>query len=181
MTCPLAAQENASEPGLATCLIWAGRDLCLLHKLLVCASMLSLFAASTAFNGPALRAQAVAASHVQMAALDDLKAIASEQVRTLRPHLIAIDRPRVLRPITLAACGHCLARAIFWPAWPSSEACLALSDRARSLPPPQNPVIGYWDPMNLALLNFWGQGEEATVVRATPSDEAPRCAPARGP
>jgi hypothetical protein len=67
--------------------------------------MLSLFAASTAFNGPALRAQAVAASHVQMAALDDLKAIASEQ----------------------------------------------------------NPVIGYWDPMNLALLNFWGQGEEATV------------------
>jgi len=27
----------------------------------------------------------------------------------------------------------------------------------------QNPLIGYWDPLNLGLLNFWGQGEEATV------------------
>jgi len=25
------------------------------------------------------------------------------------------------------------------------------------------PVIGYYDPLNLALLNFWGQGEDATV------------------
>jgi hypothetical protein len=66
--------------------------------------MLALVAASSAFNGPALRT-APAQSHVQMAALDDLKTIAKEQ----------------------------------------------------------NPVIGYWDPFNLALLNFWGQGEDATV------------------
>merc|ERR1719253_217858 len=26
-----------------------------------------------------------------------------------------------------------------------------------------NPVIGYFDPLNLAQLNFWGQGDEATI------------------
>merc|ERR1719247_3189970 len=26
-----------------------------------------------------------------------------------------------------------------------------------------NPTIGYFDPLNLALLNFWNQGEEATI------------------
>jgi len=27
----------------------------------------------------------------------------------------------------------------------------------------QNPVVGYYDPLNLAKLNFWGQGDEATI------------------
>merc|ERR1712113_124340 len=36
---------------------------------------------------------------------------------------------------------------------------MVLEDLAKK----QNPVIGYWDPLNLALLNFWGQGDEATV------------------
>lgn len=26
-----------------------------------------------------------------------------------------------------------------------------------------NPLIGYWDPLNLCILNFWGQGDDATV------------------
>merc|ERR1719197_2352321 len=26
-----------------------------------------------------------------------------------------------------------------------------------------NPVIGYWDPLNLARLDFWGQGDDATI------------------
>jgi hypothetical protein len=26
-----------------------------------------------------------------------------------------------------------------------------------------NPVIGYWDPLNLCMLNFWGKGEAATI------------------
>ena len=44
-------------------------------------AMLSTFSAfSAGFAGPALRAQAPAASQVQMAAIDDLKALAKEQV-----------------------------------------------------------------------------------------------------
>merc|ERR1719226_52039 len=26
-----------------------------------------------------------------------------------------------------------------------------------------NPVVGYWDPLNLAQADFWGQGDEATI------------------
>jgi len=26
-----------------------------------------------------------------------------------------------------------------------------------------NPVVGYYDPLNLAVLNFWGQGDAATI------------------
>merc|ERR1719183_2790774 len=28
----------------------------------------------------------------------------------------------------------------------------------------QNPVLGYWDPMGLADLDLWGQGEEASIA-----------------
>ena len=41
-----------------------------------------------------------------------------------------------------------------WLTWPF---CSRLSI------PLQNPSIGYYDPLNLAQLNFWGQGEEATI------------------
>ena len=43
--------------------------------------MLALSSGSIAFNAPALR-PATAQSRVQMAAIDDLKAIAKEQVRS---------------------------------------------------------------------------------------------------
>merc|ERR1719389_255874 len=28
----------------------------------------------------------------------------------------------------------------------------------------QNPVLGYWDPIGLADLDLWGQGEEASIA-----------------
>merc|ERR1719310_2548945 len=34
-----------------------------------------------------------------------------------------------------------------------------LKDYAKEL----NPVVGYWDPLNLAGADFWDQGNEATV------------------
>merc|ERR1719203_2557180 len=34
-----------------------------------------------------------------------------------------------------------------------------LKDLAKGL----NPAIGYWDPLNLAEADFWGQGDEATI------------------
>ena len=33
----------------------------------------------------------------------------------------------------------------------------------KSLATELNPVVGFWDPLNLAEFDFWGQGEEATV------------------
>jgi len=36
-------------------------------------------------------------------------------------------------------------------------------DELKSLASDLNPAIGYWDPLNLAQLNFYNQGEEATV------------------
>jgi len=41
----------------------------------------------------------------------------------------------------------------------STAAFAALKEDATKL----NPAIGYYDPLNLAQLNFWGQGEEATI------------------
>merc|ERR1719183_3196518 len=40
---------------------------------------------------------------------------------------------------------------------------MAALDDLKTVAKEQNPAIGYWDPFNLALLNFWGQGEDATV------------------
>merc|ERR1719199_1950712 len=28
----------------------------------------------------------------------------------------------------------------------------------------QNPVLGYWDPIGLADIDLWGQGEEASIA-----------------
>jgi len=40
---------------------------------------------------------------------------------------------------------------------------MAALDDLKSLAKEQNPAIGYYDPLNLALLNFWGQGDDATI------------------
>lgn len=38
-----------------------------------------------------------------------------------------------------------------------------MSAELETLAKSQNPVLGYWDPLNLAKLNFWNQGDAATV------------------
>jgi len=40
---------------------------------------------------------------------------------------------------------------------------MAEIDDLKSLAKECNPVIGYYDPLNLAQLNFWGTGDEGTV------------------
>jgi len=40
---------------------------------------------------------------------------------------------------------------------------MAALDDLKTVAKEQNPAIGYYDPLNLSLLNFWGQGEDATV------------------
>merc|ERR1719183_3235974 len=54
------------------------------------------------------------------------------------------------------------APALRAPAAASSVKMSGVDD-LKVLAKQQNPAIGYWDPFNLALLNFWGQGDEATV------------------
>merc|ERR1719247_2546225 len=49
------------------------------------------------------------------------------------------------------------------PAHGASAVRMAALDDLKTIAKEQNPAIGYWDPFNLALLNFWGQGEDATV------------------
>jgi len=46
---------------------------------------------------------------------------------------------------------------------PRSAVQMAALDDLKVVAKEQNPAIGYYDPLNLALLNFWGQGEDATV------------------
>ena len=36
--------------------------------------------------------------------------------------------------------------------------------RAAALAKEQNPVLGYWDPIGLADIDLWGQGEEASIL-----------------
>jgi len=45
----------------------------------------------------------------------------------------------------------------------AASVSMAASDDLKSLSKELNPVLGYYDPLNLAELNFWGQGDEATV------------------
>ncbi|EOD35189.1 light harvesting protein [Emiliania huxleyi CCMP1516] len=59
----------------------------------------------------------------------------------------------VSTPLSFAgAAAAPLARA-------SAPAMSALPELSKKL----NPVLGYWDPLNLAELNFWGAGDDATV------------------
>ena len=51
------------------------------------------------------------------------------------------------------------------PAVAAPRACpqMAAIDDLKVIAKEQNPVIGFWDPLNLCDLNFWGQGDDATV------------------
>jgi len=51
------------------------------------------------------------------------------------------------------------------PAQAPMRAAVQMSalDDLKTIAKEQNPVIGYYDPLNLAVLNFWGQGDDATV------------------
>ena len=44
-----------------------------------------------------------------------------------------------------------------------SSPVMAESEVLKTLAKEQNPQIGYWDPLSVAELDFWGQGDEATV------------------
>jgi len=46
---------------------------------------------------------------------------------------------------------------------PASAVRMSALDDLKTLAKEQNPVVGYYDPLNLAMLNFWGQGDEATI------------------
>ena len=43
----------------------------------------------------------------------------------------------------------------------------------------QNPVLGYWDPVGLANLDLWGQGEDASIgahrLPSPPPSSSPAC------
>ena len=69
--------------------------------------------------------------------------------------------PLGFAPVGLAAPGRAVAPAVR----------MAAIDDLQSLAKEANPIVGYWDPLNLALLNFWDQGDDATVVR--PNSGAP--------
>ena len=69
--------------------------------------------------------------------------------------------PLGFAPVGLAAPGRAAAPAVR----------MAAIDDLQSLAKEANPIVGYWDPLNLALLNFWDQGDDATVVR--PNSGAP--------
>ncbi|KAL1519555.1 hypothetical protein AB1Y20_023070 [Prymnesium parvum] len=43
------------------------------------------------------------------------------------------------------------------------SAKMSASDDLKALAKELNPAIGYYDPLNLAALNFWGSGDEGTV------------------
>ena len=40
---------------------------------------------------------------------------------------------------------------------------MSAMDDLKALAVEANPVVGYYDPLNLAQLNFWGKGDEATI------------------
>jgi len=46
---------------------------------------------------------------------------------------------------------------------PAAAVQMAAIDDLKTSAKELNPVIGYYDPLNLAYLNFWGQGDEATI------------------
>jgi len=57
---------------------------------------------------------------------------------------------------------HGLAMRASAPAAAAGVQMAAIED-LKDIATKANPVIGYFDPLNLAQLNFWGQGDEATI------------------
>jgi len=49
------------------------------------------------------------------------------------------------------------------PAQARAQTQMAAIDDLKVIAKEQNPSIGYYDPLNLAQLNFWNQGDDATV------------------
>ena len=61
----------------------------------------------------------------------------------------------------LPSAAAAFAGAAVAPAAPNVR--MSAMEDLKALAKEANPVVGYWDPLNLAQLNFWGKGEEATI------------------
>lgn len=58
------------------------------------------------------------------------------------------------------------AAAAFAPAQSGARSSVAVQETKadlESLAKDLNPLVGFWDPLNLAEAEFWGQSNEATI------------------
>ena len=79
----------------------------------------------------------------------------------LSVNALALQAPIVSRTTTIKAVAEGVAPDFSDKPWTSGE----IKDAAglKELSIKLNPVVGYWDPLNLLDLNLWGQGEEASI------------------
>ena len=59
--------------------------------------------------------------------------------------------------------GKCSHRLDLLRSKPLFDSLYCISTEIAALAKEQNPVLGYWDPIGLADLDLWGQGEEASI------------------
>lgn len=115
--------------------------------------MLVLLLGSAALNAPLLRAQPhVARVSVRMETPEPAPEAAEEPADEAAP------APPPPPPPPPAAKPKAVTPALAAPLGSSKE----FAD-IKSLAFDLNPVVGYWDPLNLCLLNFWNQGESSTI------------------